>query len=112
VSDQRTSLCQVDLDVGLIGSVVTGSGSDLSEESVVGVEPAALDCRVAPWCPPGPVSSLGCASRKGGVNGIGELSFQAAQGFPVAFSGCALALVVGAAGGVVADLGDGHDVPA
>jgi len=57
------SLCQVDLGVGLVGSVPTGSGSDLSEESVVGVEPAALDCRVAPGCPPGPVSSLGCASR-------------------------------------------------
>lgn len=35
--------------------VVAGSGSDSSEELVVGVEPAALDCRVAPSCPPGPV---------------------------------------------------------
>jgi hypothetical protein len=35
---------------------VAGSGSDLSEELVVGVEPAALDCRVAPCCPPGPAA--------------------------------------------------------
>jgi hypothetical protein len=35
--------------------VVAGSGSDSSEELVVGVEPAALDCRVAPSCPPEPV---------------------------------------------------------
>jgi hypothetical protein len=35
--------------------VPTGSGSDLSEEPVEGFEPAALDCRAAPWCPPGPV---------------------------------------------------------
>lgn len=56
------SLCQVDL-VGLVVSVLTGSGCDLSEESVVGVEPAALDVGVAPWCPPGPVSVSGCASR-------------------------------------------------
>src|SRR6186997_2747576 len=38
----------------VVGSVVAGSGSDLSEEPVVGVEPAALEFVVAPWCPPGP----------------------------------------------------------
>jgi hypothetical protein len=57
------SLCQKDLDLRLVGSVSAGSGSDLSEESVVGVEPAALDVGVAPGCPPGLVSLLGCASR-------------------------------------------------
>lgn len=31
-----------------------GPGSDLSEELVLGVEPAALDVRVAPECPLGP----------------------------------------------------------
>ena len=36
----------------VVGSMLAGSGSDLSEELVVGVEPAALDCVVAPWCPP------------------------------------------------------------
>jgi hypothetical protein len=90
-----------------------GPGSDLSEELVVGVEPAALDCRVAPGCPPGPVSMLGWrVAREAAVNSVGELSFQAAQGFSVAFPRGAFALVVGAPGGVVADLGDGHDVQA
>jgi hypothetical protein len=42
------------------------------------------------------------------VDGVGELSFQAAQRFPVAFPGGAFALVVGATGGVMGDLGDGH----
>ena len=57
------SLRQVDLYVGLVGSVLAGPGSDLSKESVVGVEPAALDFVVAPGCPPGPVAVSGCASR-------------------------------------------------
>jgi hypothetical protein len=37
---------------------VAGSGSDLSEELVVGVEPAALDVRAAPDCPPGSVADV------------------------------------------------------
>jgi hypothetical protein len=41
----------------VVESGVAGSGSDLSEELVLGVEPAALDCTVAPWCPPGPAAS-------------------------------------------------------
>ena len=36
--------------------IVKGPGSDLSEELAVGVGPAALDCRVAPGCPPGPAA--------------------------------------------------------
>src|SRR5690349_16403417 len=32
-----------------------GPGCDLSEEAAVGIGPSALDCRVAPDCPPGPV---------------------------------------------------------
>jgi hypothetical protein len=35
---------------------VAGPGSDCSEVSAVGIGPAALDCRVAPRCPPGPVA--------------------------------------------------------
>jgi hypothetical protein len=38
-----------------------GPGSDLSEELVVGVEPAALDVRVAPECLPGPAAKR-CSS--------------------------------------------------
>lgn len=44
------------------------------------------------------------------VDGVGQLSLQASQCFPVAFPSGAFALVVGAAGGVMADLGDSHDV--
>lgn len=40
---------------GLVDSLVAGSGSDFSEELVVGVEPAALELVVAPGCPPEPV---------------------------------------------------------
>ena len=36
----------------VVESWLAGLGSDLSEELVVGVEPAALDCRAAPRCPP------------------------------------------------------------
>ena len=57
------SLCQVDLGVGLVGSLPAGPGSDWSEESVVGVEPAALDVGVAPECPPGPALVLVGTSR-------------------------------------------------
>ena len=46
----------------VVESGVAGSGSDLSEELVVGVEPAALDGRVAPCCPPGPAARC-CSSR-------------------------------------------------
>jgi hypothetical protein len=37
-----------------IGSLVAGPGSDLSEESASGFEPAALESGAAPECPPGP----------------------------------------------------------
>jgi hypothetical protein len=39
-----------------VASASAGPGSDLSEELAVGVGPVALDCRVAPRCPPGPVA--------------------------------------------------------
>jgi hypothetical protein len=38
---------------GVVESRLAGLGSDLSEELVVGVEPVAPDCGVAPECPPG-----------------------------------------------------------
>ncbi len=40
----------------VVESPLAGPGSDLSEELAVGVEPAALDFRVAPDCPPGLVA--------------------------------------------------------
>ena len=45
-------VCQV-AGRGVVEWLLAGPGSDLSEELVVGVEPAALDCRVVPGCPPG-----------------------------------------------------------
>jgi hypothetical protein len=44
------------------------------------------------------------------VDDVGEASFQCAQRFAVALAGLSFALVVGAALGAVADLGDRHDV--
>ena len=46
------------------------------------------------------------------VDDVGQPSFQAAQGFFVALPAGSFALVVGPAGSVVADLGDGHGVQA
>ncbi|WP_345488767.1 hypothetical protein [Actinoplanes octamycinicus] len=44
------------------------------------------------------------------VDGVGQASFQRSHGFHRGFAFGAFALVVGAAGGVEAELGDGHDV--
>jgi hypothetical protein len=44
--------------MGVLGSVVAGPGSDLSEELVWGCEPVALESEPLPRCPPGPVSGL------------------------------------------------------
>jgi hypothetical protein len=51
----RLCVCQA-AGWGVVESCLADSGSDLSKELVVGVEPAALDFRVAPGCPPGPVA--------------------------------------------------------
>lgn len=51
-------LCQDALGRRVVGCGVTGPGSDLSEVSVWGCEPAALDFSDAPRCPPGPVAWL------------------------------------------------------
>ena len=63
----------------VVKSRLAGPGSDLSEELVVGVEPAALDFRVAPGCPPGfaamcrssviMVRQMRSARRRGAVRG-------------------------------------------
>jgi hypothetical protein len=37
---------------------IAGPGCDLPEEAAVGTGPSALDCRVAPGCPPGTVASV------------------------------------------------------
>src|SRR5213078_5419698 len=51
----------------VLGWEMAGPGSGLSEEPAAGVEPATLDCRVVPDCPPGPVcmsSQAVCAARQ------------------------------------------------
>ena len=53
-------VCQA-AGLGVVELRSAGPGSDLSEELVVGVEPAALDVRVAPECPPGPAAKR-CSS--------------------------------------------------
>lgn len=52
-----SSLCQDAAGRGLVGWVVAGPGSGLSEESVVGCEPVALESESLPGCPPGPVDA-------------------------------------------------------
>jgi DDE superfamily endonuclease len=93
------SLCQVDLGVGLVGSVLAGSGSDLSEELVVGVEPAALDVVVAPGCPPGPVLSRGARRGRGGGRQRRRADVSGIAVLLGGFSRGSFALVVGASGG-------------
>jgi hypothetical protein len=92
--------------VGLVGFVLAGSGSDWSEEPVVGVGPAALDVEVAAECPLEPSLSQGV--HRGPVGGtrrrtvvVSDIAVLRGR-----FSRGAFALVVHAAGGVVADLGD------
>jgi hypothetical protein len=46
------------------------------------------------------------------VRDVGRAAFQAAHGFVVNFAFGSFPQVVGPAGGIVADLGDGHDVEA
>jgi hypothetical protein len=46
-----------------VALLVAGPGSDLSEVPAAGCEPAALDIRDAPMCPPGPA----CAARWPGI---------------------------------------------
>ena len=53
---------------------MAGSGSDLSEELVVGVEPAALDCIVAPGVLPGPPSARSSTDHEP-PNVVGEAPF-------------------------------------
>ncbi len=50
-----TPLCQETAGSGVLGWALAGPGSDFSEVPAMGIGSAALDCRVAPMCPPGPV---------------------------------------------------------
>jgi hypothetical protein len=54
-SASGSPLCQDAAWSAVVGSVMAGPGSDLSEEPVRGCEPATLDSVAVPRCPPGPV---------------------------------------------------------
>ena len=60
----------------VVESCLAGSRSDFSEELVLGVEPAALDCRVAPWCPPGPAARAAFVADHDPPNVVSKPRFQ------------------------------------
>jgi hypothetical protein len=97
VGERRRSrfLCVCQAAVwAVVESRVAGSGSDFSEELVVGVEPAAPDCRVAPCCPPGPVAPCSSFDHEP-PNMVGQAAFQAGSCLLLRFTGRELGVVVG-----------------
>ena len=70
--------------------LVASPGSDLSEELVVGVEPAG-DFRVVPRCPPGLAASL-FVSDHGSPDVVGKASFQTLSRFARSVSSARLVL--------------------
>jgi hypothetical protein len=94
--------------VGRGRSVAVGSGSDWSEVPVFRVQPATLDARVVPGCPPGPaMSAVAEVGLELAPDGVADASLQCSQRFLLALAFGQLAVVVDAAGGGVGDLGDG-----
>lgn len=88
-----------------------GSGSDWSEELVAGVSTSRAGRKSrSPSVLPGPPRAIIRVSQQLSVDGVGQASFQTAHGFFMSFAGGAFALVVGAAFGVVPDLGQRHYV--
>ena len=75
-----------------------------------GFKPAALDDRAAPECPPGPAFRLVCVAEQLSVDEVGEAPFQAPHSFVVTLALGSFPQVVGPARGVLANLGDGHDM--
>ena len=83
---------------GVVELRSAGPGSDLSEELVVGVEPAALDVRVAPECPPGPAAKRCSSADHESPNPVGQAAFQTTHGLVMGLAGCDLGVVVGPTG--------------
>ena len=94
--------------------MVVGSGSDLSEEPVFRLEPVTLDSESFLIVLSGPPSSARCGaagvSDEVAVDPVRDSSFQGPDRFFRCFAFGDVAVVVGAAFGVVAELGDGGDV--
>src|ERR1700741_3333011 len=76
-----------------------------------GYQPAARDDRAAPECPPEPAFCV-CVADQLSVHDVGQAAFQAAHGFVATLAVGSFPQVVGPSGGIVADLGEGHDVQA
>ncbi len=101
------------LCLSVVGWLLVGPGSDLSEESA---------CRGSSWprwttepppsVLPGPPPVVGRVADELPVDDVGEPPFQAAHRFFVALARGSFPLVVGPARRVVSDLGHGHDVQA
>src|SRR5947209_9547531 len=83
------SVCQA---VGRLGCA-GGPGSDFSEVLVVEVGLAALDCRVALMCPPGPANAPLVVVDKPGIADIGQVAFKGSTGLASGFARGELALV-------------------
>ena len=62
VTGSGTPLCQPAFRSGVLGWLMAGPGSGLSEEPVWGCEPVALESESSPRCPPGPVIAWAIAS--------------------------------------------------
>ena len=76
-SAHGTPLCLLLIMRDVLGWGSAGPGSDFSEVSTLGFGSTALDCRVAPRCPPGPVWSRLASVHHLPVDGVGELPFGA-----------------------------------
>ncbi len=66
----------------VLGLLVAGPGSGLSEEPALGCEPVALGVRVVARCPPGPVAAEVASVLVGqhaGVHDVGQTTFQGAH---------------------------------
>jgi hypothetical protein len=86
--------------------VVRGLGSATASELVSRHKTATEDH------PCGRSSVFSGSADQLSVHDVGQAAFQAAHGFVVIFAFGSFPQVVGPAGGIVADLGDGHDVEA
>jgi hypothetical protein len=75
-------VCQA---VGRLGCAA-GPGSDFSEVPVVEVGLAALDCRVALMCPPGPANASLVVVDEPGIDDIGQVAFKGSTGFASGFA--------------------------
>jgi hypothetical protein len=110
-SDSGSSLCQDVVVVRVLGLVLAGPGSGLSEELALGCESVALESVVVPRLPSRARHRMGDGIVEHvSIDDVGESAFDAAHGFHRCFARGFLAVVVGPPFGGVAELDGGHDV--